>query len=168
MQSIRSTITIAVICSFLLSSTIVHAEAISDKGSAISPKHTPGAGEFVHGQGYGKLLMRILILGSVPIQGIHYMPEGTDLIFALMYAGGQGEFAKLNGITIRRRGQADNIDVDLEDLIADGNPIPKLADGDVITVPFNWRKDVSTILTITSFITAITSLVLSSIALFRK
>ncbi len=160
----RSTVVTAVICSLLLTTT-VYGEAISDKGSAISPKHIPGAGEFVHGQGYGKLLMRVLVVGSVPVQGIHYVPEGTDLMFAIMYAGGVGEFSKLNGITIRRREQKDLIKVDLEDLIADGEGIPKLADGDVIAVPFNWRKNLQTYLTITGFLTAITSLTLSIVAL---
>ncbi|RAV23900.1 hypothetical protein DQE84_18485, partial [Staphylococcus warneri] len=81
-----------------------------------------------------------LIFGSVPVQGIHYMPEGTDLLFAILYAGGYGEMSSLNGITIRRRNQRALIEVDLEDLIEDGRPIPKLADGDIISVPFNWRK----------------------------
>lgn len=167
MKTFRSTVTTAVLCSFLLTS-VVRGEAISDKASAISPKHVPGAGEFVHGQGYGKLLMRILILGSVPVQGIHYVPEGTDLIFAIMYAGGYGDYSNLDGITIRRRNQSDLIHVDLEDLIEDGDPVPKLIDGDVITVPFNWRKDIQTILTVTGFFTSITGVILSAIALTRK
>lgn len=155
-----------VIGSFLVAS-VARGEAVSDRSSAISPKHMPGAGEFVHGQGYGKLLVRLLIFGSVPVQGIHYVPEGTDLVFAIMYAGGYGEFSNLDGITIRRRNVPDLIDVDLEDLIEDGKTIPKMADGDIVTVPFNWRKDFQTVLTITGFVSSLTGFALSLVALSR-
>lgn len=167
MKNLRSTIVIAVICSLFLSTT-VHAEAVSDKASAISPKHIPGAGEFVHGQGYGKLLMRILVLGAVPVQGIHYVPEGTDVLFALLYAGGKGDFARFDGVTIRRRGEKDLMDVDLDELIEDGSPIPKLVDGDVVTVPFNWKKDLQSVLTVTGLVASITSLALAILALKRS
>ena len=65
------------------------------------------------------------------------MPEGTDLLFAILYAGGYTENSKLNGISIRRRNVKDLIEVDLEDLIEDGKVIPKLLDGDIITIPYN-------------------------------
>lgn len=167
MKTLRRQFCLALISSILLAPLSVRGEAISDKTSAISPRQVPGSGEYLHGQGYGKLLIRTLWLGSVPVQGIHYVPEGTDLVFALMYAGGVSEFSDLSEVTIRRRNQKDLIDVDLEDLIEDGDPVPKLADGDVITVPFNWRKDMQTILTITSFITSITGFTLSLIALSK-
>ena len=167
MTTIRQSLSLVLICALLLSST-VRGEAVSDKSSAISPKHVPGAGEFVHGQGYGKLLMRVLVFGAIPVQGIHYVPEGTDLIFAIMYAGGYGDFSSLNGITIRRRGVEDQIDVALEDLIEDGEPIPKLTDGDIVTVPFNWKKDLQTILTVTGFIASITGLTVALLALTKK
>ncbi len=144
------------------------AESMSDSNSTISPKHIPGAGEFVHGQGYNKILMRILIFGSVPVQGIHYVPDGTDLVFGLVYAGGYGEFTSLDSITIRRRGVPDLFEIDLENLLEEGKPIPKLVDGDVINVPFNWRRDMNTVLNITSFVTAITSFALAMVALTKK
>lgn len=167
MTKIRQCLTHVLICALLLSTT-VRAESVSDKSSAISPKHVPGAGEFVHGQGYGKLLMRVLVFGAIPVQGIHYVPEGTDLIFAIMYAGGYGDFSSLNGITIRRRGVEEQIEVPLEDLIEEGKAIPKLTDGDIITVPFNWKKDLQTVLTVTGFVTSITGLTLSLLALTRR
>lgn len=167
MHKIRQSVATLLVCTFLLSN-IARGEAVSDQRSAISPKHMPGAGEFVHGQGYGKLLIRLLIFGAIPVQGIHYVPEGTDLIFAIMYAGGYGDFADLNQITIRRRGFAELMDVELEELIKDGKPIPKLADGDVITVPFNWKKDLQTVLTITGFVSALTGLTLSILALKNR
>lgn len=155
------------VVSFFLSSTVGYAEAVDDKFTQITPSHSPGTGEYVHGQGYGKILMRVMLLGAVPTQGVHYVPEGTDLLFAIIYAGGYGEQTKLNGITIRRRGMRELVEVNLEDLIEDGKPIPKLADGDVVQIPFNWRKDIATISLVTGFITAMTGFTLSIIALVR-
>lgn len=143
-------------------------EAVDDQFTQITPKHSPGSGEFVHGQGYGKILMRVMVFGSVPQQGIHYVPEGTDLLFAILYAGGYGETTKLNGITIRRRNVKDLIEVDLEDLIADGRTIPKLLDGDIVSVPFNWKKDYQEFIFLTSIFTSLTSLVLAVVALTQR
>jgi len=143
------------------------AEAIDDKFAQISPTQQRGTGEFVHGQGYGKILIRVLIFGSIPQQGVHYVPEGTDLLFAILYAGGYSETSKLNDITIRRRGQQDLIEVDLQDALSNGEKIPKLQDGDVVTVPFNWRRDIQTISLVTGFMAALTGFTLSLIALSR-
>jgi hypothetical protein len=136
------------------------AEAIDDKYS--STKDDTG---FVHGKGYGKVLMRILIFGSIPKQGVHYMPEGTDLLFGILYAGGYGEESKLNGITIRRRKVGKLMEIDLEDVIAAGDEIPKLQDGDIVNVPFNWRKTYQDVTFITTVLTAVSSLILSVVAL---
>ena len=141
------------------------AEAIDDKFAQISPTQQPSAGEFVHGQGYGKILIRVLMFGSVPQQGVHYVPEGTDLLFAILYSGGYSDASKLNGITIRRRGQQELMKVDLQDALKEGEKIPKLQDGDVVTVPFNWRRDIQTISLVTGFLAALTGFTLSLIAL---
>jgi hypothetical protein len=143
------------------------AESIEDKFAQISPSHQPGTGEFVHGQGYGKILIRVLMFGAVPQQGVHYVPEGTDLLFAILYAGGYTDASKLNGVTIRRRGQADLLKIDLQDAVKDGEKIPKLQDGDVVEVPFNWRRDIQTITLITGFMAAMTGFTLSLIALSK-
>ena len=72
-----------------------------------------------------------------------------------------------NGITIRRKGVKEMLEVNLEDLIEDGKKIPRLQDVDIINVPFNWRRDVSTIKLITTFVSAMTGFTLSLIALTR-
>ena len=151
----------------LFTNTVSFAESVEDKFTQIAPSHSPGSGEFVHGQGYGKILIRVLLFGAVPQQGAHYFPEGTDLLFGILYAGGYTDDTKLDEITIRRRGVKDLVEVDLESVIDDGEKVPKLQDGDVVTVPFNWRKDVTTITTITGFITAMTGFTLSLIALSK-
>ncbi|NBX81939.1 hypothetical protein EBQ90_02490 [bacterium] len=151
----------------VLTSGTIHAESIDDKFAQISPTQTPGVGEFVHGQGYGKILIRVLVFGSVPQQGVHYVPEGTDLLFSILYAGGYTNTSKLNGITIRRRGQKELIEVDLQDQLEDGDKVPKLQDGDIVRVPYNWRRDIDTISLITGFLAAMTGFTLSLVALSR-
>lgn len=146
----------------------LYADSLSQSYSTISPGQAGGGGEFVHGQKEGKILIRLLMFGAIPQQGIHYVPEGTDLLFAILYAGGYTETSKLNGITIRRRNQKAIVDVDLEDMIQEGQAVPKLADGDIITIPYNWRRDISTITLITGFVSSMTAFTLSVIALTRK
>lgn len=166
-MKLHKIITHVVLFTFLISSTGLHGEAMDDKNTQIVPTHSPGTGEYIHGQGYGKILVRVMMFGAIPQQGVHYVPEGTDLLFAILYAGGYGENTKLNGIQIRRRGQSNLIKVNLEDLIEDGDKIPKLADGDILTIPYNWRKDVATIGMVTGFLTAMTGFTLSLIAISK-
>jgi len=158
---------LCVVVSLTLSTSGIRAESLDDKFTQIPPNHSPGVGEFVHGTGYGKLLMRVMLVGAVGAQGVHYFPEGTDLMFAMVYAGGLTDNTKLNGIKIRRRAVADLINVDLEDLISDGEKVPKLMDGDVVTVPYNWRRDMQTITTFTGFIAGMTGFALAMIALTK-
>lgn len=156
-----------VLVAFAFTQTVVFAESVEDKYTQISPTHAPGSGEYVHGQGYGKLLIRVLLFGSVGQQGVHYVPEGTDLLFAMLYAGGYSETTKLNDITIRRKGVQDLIEVDLEDLMEAGEKVPRLQDGDIVNVPYNWRKDITTIGIITGFVSAMTGFTLSLIAISK-
>jgi len=158
MKILRKLLIVLVVCALSLQSVCLHAESVDDRFTQITPSHSLGAGEYIHGQGYGKILMRVMMFGAVPQQGIHYVPEGTDLLFALLYAGGYAETTKLNGITIRRRGIQELLEVDLEDLIEEGKSIPKLADGDVVNVPYNWKKDYQEFSFIASMLTTVLSL----------
>jgi hypothetical protein len=146
----------------------VFAESVEDEFAQISPQHSPGTGEFVHGQGYGKILIRTMVFGAVPQQGVHYVPEGTDLLFALLYAGGHNDQTDLSGITIRRRGVKEIIEIDLEDLIEEGHSIPRLKDGDIINVPHNWRRDYQEFMFFTGMLTGLSGLVLSIAILSRQ
>lgn len=152
---------------FLLPPPSAFAESLDEGYSSISPALGAGGGEYVHGQKQGKILVRVLVFGSISQQGIHYVPEGTDLLFLMLYAGGSSENTKLNGITIRRRNIKNLIQVDLEDMIEEGRQIPKMMDGDVVTVPYNWRRDVGTVSMITGFISSMTAFTLSVIALLK-
>ena len=137
-------ISVCLIFCLLSCSLRLPAESVDDKFTEATPNQTGDAGEYFHGKSYGKILIRVLMFGSVPKQGVHYVPEGTDLLFAILYAGGYGESSKLNGITIRRKNVSSVIRVNLEDLVDDGKPIPKLLDGDAVTVPWSWRIPPST------------------------
>ncbi len=167
MNQFKRIVASILILTIFLSSVPAYSEAMDDKNTNIVPGRTLGGGEYVHGAGYGKILMRVMMFGAIGSQGVHYMPEGTDILFAMLFAGGYSEQSKIDKITVRRRGQAELIKVDLEDLMDTGDKIPKLADGDIVTIPFNWRKDVSTISMITGFITAMTGFALSLVALTR-
>jgi len=163
-----------IIASLLILMTLLHVPAISlaERKKETYTYATPGearsGGQFVHGGKPGVLLIRVYILGAVGQQGIHFFPDGTDILDAMLYAGGMADTTKLNGIQIRRKDVADLIDVDLEDLIEDGEAYPKLKDGDVVQVPWNWRRDIATIGLITGFLGSMTAFTLSLIALSRQ
>ncbi|MBI4405242.1 MAG: hypothetical protein HY537_13855 [Deltaproteobacteria bacterium] len=157
----------ALLFCFTLSSTVGFAESVADRYTQIAPVETHGSGEYVHGAGYGKLLMRVLLFGAIPQQGIHYYPEGTDLLFAILYAGGYSDMTKLNGIIIRRRAVKAALKVDLEDLIEDGGNIPRLQDGDIINVQFNYRKFMQEFFMWTGWFTSVTGFIFALIALFK-
>ena len=69
------------------------------------------------------------------------MPEGTDLMFGIIYAGGKADYTKMSSITIRRRGRKELLDIDLEDLIADRRSIPKLVDGDIVMLHITGERE---------------------------
>ena len=163
----RKAITYALVFCLVVPVSIARAESVDEEFTHISPKHSPGGGEYVHGQGYGKILMRLLMFGSIPQQGIHYVPEGTDLLFAILYGGGYGEATKLTDITIRRKGMPELIHVDLESVIEEGGAIPKLKDGDIINVPYNWRRDYQEFMFFTGIFSSLTGLILSIALLTR-
>ena len=87
------------------------------------------------------------------------------ILFAILYAGGYNDQTKLDGITIRRKHQNELIRIDLEELIEEGQRIPRLQDGDIVSIPYNWRKDVATVGSLSTLITSFASLAISIIAL---
>ena len=121
----------------------------------------------IHGAKTGKPLIRILMFGAIPAQGIHFVPEGTDLLFAILYAGGYTDRSKLNGISIRRRGLERVLEVDLEDSLAAGDVIPKLRDGDIVNVPYNWRKSFEEFQFITNLVFSLSTFILSIVAVTK-
>jgi len=160
------------IASLLIICQIVVVPQIFAKDNTSTPGYaTPGEatadGMYIHGAKPGILLIRVHVLGAIAQQGIHYYPENVDLLDAMLYAGGMGETTNLNDIEIRRRNVEELIEIDLENLIEDGDKIPILKDGDIVKVSYNWRRDISTIGIITGFFASMTSFTLTLIALTR-
>ncbi len=97
-----------------------------------------GGSEFHVGQNTG-INVKVTLLGGVRSQGVYHIPESTDMISLIGYAGGGNEFAKLNDITIKRR-KGDSyevLDVSLKNLATSAGslPTPRLMNGDVVFVP---------------------------------
>ncbi len=166
MHKPSKTVALITLYAWLLSSQSTYGEDVKD--TRITPTQQIISGEHFHGSIIqGKLLIKVMMFGAVPTQGIHYVHEGTDILSAMLYAGGYDDTSKITGITIRRKNHKQLIRVNLEDLIENGDEAPKLMDDDIVTVPFNWRRDISTISLITGFITSITGFTLALIALVR-
>ena len=166
MKTTKKWVSVVIIFSWLLTSekSIANDDLLRD--TRITPTQGVIPGEFYHGSVLqGKLLIKILFFGAVPSQGIHYVHEGTDLLSALLYAGGYDDTSKITAITIRRKNHPELIKINLEEVIEDGMEPMKLVDDDVVTVPYNWRKDMATISLITGFITTITSFTTTLIVL---
>lgn len=155
---------------FLFTQSVYPEEtAPSVRDTRITPTQGVISGEFYHGSILtGKLLIKVLMFGAVPQQGIHYVHEGTDIMSALLYAGGYSEQSKINAITIRRKHSKKLIKIDLEEILEDGLESIKLQDDDIITVPYNWRKDIATISLITGFISSMTGFTLAILAITKK
>ncbi len=147
--------------------TVAYGESVSQRYSALNPTSLMGQGEFVHGQEYGKLLIQVTIVGAIGQQGIHHVPEGTDLLFALLYAGGATPTTDLTNIVIRRRHQSNLLKVNLDESINEGNVIPVLRDGDIVKVSYSWKQDISTVMMVTSLLSVLSALTFASAAVFH-
>ncbi len=166
MRNFNSFVVISLILSFLGAPVQVFAD--QTEFTHVTPTKTfDGSSEFYHGSTQGKLLIRVMLMGAVQKQGIHYFPENTNLLDAILYSGGVSDTTKLNGITIRRKKQAELIDVELEDLVEDGEALPALVDGDIVTVPWNWRRDVATISLVTGFVSSLAAFGIAMVALAK-
>jgi hypothetical protein len=171
MNTLKQLVVLCLVASLMLSGRYAVAiDALDDSFTQISPNNASAyeKDEFFHGVRHGKILMRVLLLGAIQHPGVHYFAEGTDLLFACTYAGGTTEFSKPSAITIRRRGVKNLIEVDLEELIQEGAPIPKLLDGDLIQVPFNWKRDYATLTFYIGVFTTMTSLMLVILSFTRS
>ena len=127
-----------------------------------------GAGsEFISGNYPGAILMPVNLWGAVGKPGIHHIPTHTDLVTLLSLAGGPGNDAQLDNITIKRRssGEEKILKIDGEDLLTKANVhSPILEANDIIIIPRD--KPVvgnNTVVTVT-FVGSILALVLTAYA----
>ncbi len=127
-----------------------------------------GAGsEFVSGNYPGAILMPVNLWGSVGKPGIHHIPTHTDLVTLLSLAGGPGNDAQLDNITIKRRagGEEKIFKVDGDDLLTKANVhSPILEANDIIIIPRDKPMvGTNTMVTVT-FIGSVLALVLTAYA----
>ncbi len=111
---------------------IAHAEgAVAIQGASpayyISPGHE------------SRLQISVHVWGEVHKPGLYVVPDNTDLVTLLSYAGGPTKNARVASVRlIRNGGRADHVaEIDVKDYIAHGNPEATLMlrPGDTVVVP---------------------------------
>jgi hypothetical protein len=130
--------------------------------------HAGGSGsEFISGNYPGAILMPVNLWGSVGKPGIHHIPTHTDLVTLLSLAGGPGNDAQLDNITIKRRtgGEEKILKVDGEDLLSKANVhSPILEANDIIIIPRDKPIVGNNTMVTVTFIGSILALVLTAYA----
>jgi hypothetical protein len=120
----------------------------------------------------GELLMvSVNIWGQVEKPGKYKVPDGTDVVSLISYAGGPNEYASLGNVKLSRPspGGGEYVDVDVNRYME--NPetgtVPILKPGDTVYVPKNskytWKTVVETVAQI-AVITSTTILIYSTVA----
>ena len=109
------------------------------------PKSAPslkdGNGETVHGQSYGKAPDANSHIWGRAFAGDAFVPERhRSHIRVLSMRAAKRKNTKMSEITIRRRVKKSYIRVDLDNLLVEGKPIPKLADGDIVRCRLELAK----------------------------
>jgi hypothetical protein len=151
MNNIR--VTIALI--FLLAAGSALAQEIPEQ-----LRERVGASRYYLGK-EDELLIPVNILGFVNKPGQYMVPNETDLISLVAFAGGFREDAKLNGIKILRgiakNGRPNSVKIDLKKYFATGNRalIPHLMPDDTILVPGSRAVTVKNFLDFTAKISIV-------------
>lgn len=101
-----------------------------------------------------ELLIRVNVWGYVAKPGQYLVPDNTDLISLLSYAGGPTEDARIDAIRLIRtvEGKRQVTEVDLRELLEGGSleEIPVLMPGDTVIVPGNLYRLISRAVSIVS------------------
>ena len=94
-----------------------------------------------------ELLIRVNVWGYVAKPGQYLVPDNTDLISLLSYAGGPTEDARIDAVKLVRTvdGKRKVIEVDVTKLLKGGSSedIPVLMPGDTLIVPGNFYRLIS-------------------------
>jgi len=101
-----------------------------------------------------ELLIRVNVWGYVAKPGQYLVPDNTDLISLLSYAGGPTEDARIDAIRLIRtvEGKRQVTEVDLKELLEGGSSeeVPVLMPGDTVIVPGNLYRLISRAVSIVS------------------
>lgn len=151
-------VSVVTIFAFLSNITLAHALDFSIEQEL----KTLGAGsEFVSGKGKGGILMKVNLWGAVGKPGVHHIPNKTDILTLLTYAGGPRSNAVLDDVVLKRTfgGKTKVFEFDIEEMVKseDKSIIPVLQPGDIILVKekSNTTGDIAVILGIVSSILSI-------------
>lgn len=106
----------------------------------VEPVHDPLAGRYAISRGLENVLnIDVQVWGQVNRPGQYSVPDRTDLIGLISFAGGPTEDAKLKEVLVVRplASGAKVREIDVDAFIHSGNPqlIPELTPGDVVVVP---------------------------------
>jgi len=118
---------------------------------------SPGGGEEANsplpGGGYGttrpveeELLVPVNVWGEVDKPGLYEVPDGTNVVELLSYAGGPTEFANLSHVKVTRGagGKGQPVDVSAYLAYGDAGTLPRLQPGDTVYVhrnaKYSWRS----------------------------
>jgi hypothetical protein len=111
-----------------------------------------------------KLTIDVQIWGQVNRPGQYFVPDRTDLVGLISYAGGPTEDAKLRNVQVLRptssTGRVHR--VNLEAFMVTGDPelIPRLTPGDVVVVPASRSRSVTRMAGIVSVLALVANVAL--------
>jgi len=101
-----------------------------------------------------ELLIRVNVWGYVAKPGQYLVPDNTDLISLLSYAGGPTEDARIDAVRLIRmvEGKRYVMEVDLRKFLEEGGSgeVPVLMPGDTVIVPGNFYRLISRVVHIVS------------------
>lgn len=139
---------IKIISSFLVFTLTFQALVLEAVGQAEQPSSSEKV-EFNRGAQYyiippaaqgtkTELMMKVNVWGQVLKPGQYFVPDDTDLISLISYAGGPTENAKINSVRIIRSNNSEkkvlSVDIKKYTETADPSLIPVLMPGDTIIV----------------------------------
>lgn len=150
---------------FLLSTTA--ARATNYEALTAYDKPMAGGAEYISGDLPKSVLMRVRVIGAVPLAGAHYVPKGTDLLMMMSYVGGITPVAE-GSIHIKRpiQNRFKLFEVGFEDLLTSEElNVPELKQDDIIIVPFKKEAISDNTVRIVGFLASILSLGISAFIL---
>ncbi len=110
------------------------------------------------------LMVSVNIWGQVVSPGKYKVPDGTDVVSLISYAGGPTEFASLGNVRLSRLlpSGGENIKVQVEEYLDEPAPgvVPVLKPGDTVYVPKNKKYAWKAFVEMAAQIAIITSTVL--------
>jgi protein involved in polysaccharide export with SLBB domain len=117
-----------------------------------------------------ELLVRVSVWGEVARAGFYEVPDGTNAVQLISYAGGPTEYANLKHVRVTRAGEMPAGDVDVRAYLNTGdlNAVPVLKPGDTIFVPKNQRYAWTTFVAVMSQLAVVAGTVMLYVEVSRK